>query len=133
MTKWRGLTRPMPVMLVVLARLPSAWGQSGSEPVSYERYLRESGVSQGVIDTFLNENTWAQFDPELGYILGHYMPRDGLDGSLTISTAQPGGWRTSFMYTDRPCRINTYGDSFTQCHQVSEGETWQEYLAAHLG
>jgi hypothetical protein len=37
------------------------------------------------------------------------------------------------MYTGRPCRINTYGDSFTQCHQVSDGETWQEYLAAHLG
>jgi hypothetical protein len=37
------------------------------------------------------------------------------------------------MYTERPCRINTYGNSFTQCHQVSDGETWQEYLAAHLG
>jgi hypothetical protein len=37
------------------------------------------------------------------------------------------------MYVGRPCRINTYGDSFTQCHQVSDGETWQEYLAAHLG
>jgi hypothetical protein len=23
--------------------------------------------------------------------------------------------------------------SFTQYHQVSDGETWQEYLAAHLG
>src|SRR5256885_2648577 len=41
--------------------------------------------------------------------------------------------RTSIMYADRPCRINTYGDSFTQCHQVSDHETWQEYLAAHLG
>jgi hypothetical protein len=30
-------------------------------------------------------------------------------------------------------RINTYGNSFTQCHQVSDGETWQEYLAAPLG
>src|SRR5262249_43636014 len=26
-----------------------------------------------------------------------------------------------------------YGDSFTECAQVSDGETWQEYLAAHLG
>jgi len=26
-----------------------------------------------------------------------------------------------------------YGDSFTQCHQVSDGETWQEILAAHFG
>jgi hypothetical protein len=37
------------------------------------------------------------------------------------------------MYSDKKPRINTYGDSFTQCHQVSDGETWQEYLAAHLG
>ena len=31
------------------------------------------------------------------------------------------------------CRINTYGDSFTQGSQVSDGETWQEILAAHMG
>jgi len=35
-------------------------------------------------------------------------------------------------YCDKPCRINTYGDSFTHCDQVSDGESWQEYLAAHL-
>lgn len=37
------------------------------------------------------------------------------------------------IYANKPCRINSYGNSFTQCHQVSDGETWQEYLAAHLG
>ena len=36
------------------------------------------------------------------------------------------------MYADRTCRVNTYGDSFTHCDQVSDGETWQEVLAAHL-
>ena len=46
---------------------------------------------------------------------------------------QTNGARTSFVYAGRPCRINTYGDSFTQCHQVSDSETWQEYLAGHLG
>jgi hypothetical protein len=35
-------------------------------------------------------------------------------------------------YADQPCRINTYGDSYTQCAQVSDGETWQEVLAAHF-
>jgi hypothetical protein len=69
----------------------------------------------------------------VGYILGNYMPRDGVDGSSTFSTVQSNGARTSFMYQGKPCRINTYGNSFTQCHQVSDGETWQEYLAAHLG
>jgi hypothetical protein len=77
--------------------------------------------------------SWAQFDPDVGYILGNYMPRDGVDGSSTFSTVQPNGARTSFLYKGKPCRINTYGNSFTQCHQVSDGETWQEYLAAHLG
>ena len=61
------------------------------------------------------------------------LPTDGIDGSATISTVRPDGARTSFMYAGKKCRINTYGDSFTQCHQVSDGETWQEYLAAHLG
>jgi hypothetical protein len=50
-----------------------------------------------------------------------------------MSTVQANGARTSFLYRDKPCRINTYGNSFTQCHQVSDGETWQEYLAGHLG
>ena len=35
-------------------------------------------------------------------------------------------------YREKPCRINTYGNSFTQCHQVSDHETWQEVLAGHL-
>ena len=100
---------------------------------TFEQYLRESAVSREVIDRFLNGPSWAQFDPELGYRLWNYAPSDGLDGCATLSTVQANGARTSFMYAGRKCRINTYGDSFTQCHQVSDGETWQEYLAAHLG
>lgn len=102
---------------------------------SYEQYLRDAAVSKEVLDAFLDPASlsWARFDPEVGYVLGSSMPRDGIGGCSTISTAQPNGARTARMYTERPCRINTYGDSFTQCHQVSDGETWQEYLAAHLG
>ena len=103
--------------------------------ITYEEFLHTATVPRETIDRFLDEDqpTWARFDPELGYTLGRYLPRDGIDGSWTISTAQDNGQRTSRIYTDRPCRINTYGNSFTQCHQVSDGETWQEYLAAHLG
>jgi hypothetical protein len=100
---------------------------------TFEQFLRESAVSREVIERFLHGPSWAQFDSELGYRLWNYMPADGLDGSATISTVQANGARTSFMYAGKKCRINTYGDSFTQCHQVSDGETWQEYLAAHLG
>lgn len=112
----------MPLLAADTAKMPS-----------FEEYLRESAVSKETIDRFLQGPSWAQFDPELGYILGNYLPQDGIDRSATISTVQANGARTSFMYAGKPCRINTYGDSFTQCHQVSDGETWQEYLAGHLG
>ena len=103
--------------------------------MTYEQYLRDSAVPRDVLDAFLDESqrTWARFDPELGYTLGNSMRRDGIDGSSTLSTAQANGARRARVYVDRPCRINTYGNSFTQCHQVSDGETWQEYLAAHFG
>ena len=106
---------------------------SQSRPVAYEEYLRNAAASEQEIDVFLNKPSWAQFDPDVGYILGNYSPHDGVDGSKTISTIRKDGARTSFVYTDQPCRINTYGNSFTQCHQVSDAETWQEYLAGHLG
>jgi hypothetical protein len=98
-------------------------------------YLKQSAVTKETIDTFINphKHCWAKFDPVVGYTLDNYMPRDGIDGCSTISTAQPSGIRTPHHYTEQACRINTYGNSFTQCHQVSDGETWQEYLAAHLG
>jgi len=111
-----------------------AFGQSTAKgQMSFEKYIRDSVPTRKEIDVFLNEMSWAQFDRDIGYILGNYMPHDGLDKSFTLSTVQTNGARTSFMYKGRPCRINTYGDSFTQCHQVNDGETWQEYLAGHLG
>lgn len=85
------------------------------------------------IDIFLHEDCVVQFDPELGYILGNYMPLSGIDNSYNISTVLANGQRTSHIYYGKPCRINTYGNSYTQCSQVNDGETWQEYLASHLG
>jgi hypothetical protein len=41
--------------------------------------------------------------------------------------------RRSKAYAGRKPRINAYGKSFTECNQVSDGETWQEYLAGHFG
>jgi hypothetical protein len=104
-----------------------------SDKKSYAEYLRKSAVPKEELDIFLYENSWAQFDPEVGYIMGNYMPHDGMDDSYTISTVHNDGRRTSHVYGNKTCRINTYGNSFTQCHQVSDAETWQEYLAGHLG
>jgi len=108
---------------------------SGNAPVSYEEYLRSAVVERASIDLFLDPKrpSWAQFDPVTGYRLANFMPRDGLGESFTISTYRPDGARMPHMYRDKPHRIATYGNSFTQCHQVSDGETWQEQLAAHLG
>ena len=102
---------------------------------SYEQYLRDSAVPKSVIDSFLDSSkmNWAQFDPELGYTLSNSMQHNGVGNCWTISTVNCSGARTSHRYANRPCRINTYGNSFTECHQVSDGETWQEYLAGHLG
>jgi hypothetical protein len=103
------------------------------QQTTFKQYIEGHIPSKAIIDTFLIGNCWAKFDPELGYTLGNYLPHEGINNSSNISTSQPDGTRTSFVYKNRPCRINTYGDSFTQCQQVNDSETWQEYLAAHLG
>ncbi|MGB2710378.1 MAG: hypothetical protein WBC33_02595 [Conexibacter sp.] len=106
-----------------------------ADPVRYVDFLAAAAVDDATLDLFLDPErpSWAKFDPVLGYRLANFLPRDGIGGCATISTFDADGARTARMYTDKPCRIATYGDSFTQCTQVSDGETWQEYLAAHLG
>jgi len=76
---------------------------------------------------------FCKYDGEFGWLLRDARFPDGVDGS--ISTYRYGRYdeRKMINYADQPCRINTYGNSFTQCHQVSDGETWQEVLAAHFG
>lgn len=101
--------------------------------LSYKDYIRKNVAAKKEVDVFLNELSWAKFDAVTGYKLGNYMPHDGIDNSSSISTSQPNGARTSFLYSNKKRRINAYGNSFTQCHQVSDGETWEEYLAANLG
>jgi hypothetical protein len=98
-------------------------------------YLQSVALDRQIIDRFLDPDArnWAVFDSELGYLLKDSFLQDGVDGSYTISSYAPTGERRVVNFADQPCRINTYGNSFTQCHQVSDGETWQEYLAAHLG
>src|ERR1700722_7373365 len=100
---------------------------------SWERYLRESAVSREVIDAFVERPHRATFDPELGYVLHNCVVPWGIGDSRTVETFRPDGARSRFLYADRKPRINTFGNSFTEGNQVSDGETWQEYLAGHLG
>lgn len=87
------------------------------------------------IERILDPDTpcFIKFDPELGYELKDYDFNDGMDGIRSDYVYERrGGHRKMVNYADRTCRLNTYGDSFTQCAQVSQGETWQEILAAHF-
>ncbi len=76
---------------------------------------------------------FARYSSDFGWLLPDAYFRDGVDNSVSqYRYEKDDGPRIRVNYADKPCRINTYGDSFTQCHQVSDGETWQEALAAHL-
>lgn len=117
---------------------PSAGNQLAEdpgEPLTVQEYLHRSALTREEVDTFLDPKkpNRAKFDPELGYTFRDNILKDGMDDSRTLSSYQKTGERTMINYAHRPCRINAYGDSFTQGDQVSDGETWEEYLAAHLG
>jgi len=113
--------------------LAHAQNVTSTDPI--RKYLEGAVVSRETIDKFLDPDVpkWARFDPDVGYIMNSSIMRDGMDGALTLSNYSEQGYRKLINFADRPCRINTYGNSFTQCHQVSNGETWQEILAAHFG
>ena len=102
---------------------------SSREIIKHILYSRE------MVDRYFDETAanWTEFDSELGYILTGCVLRDGMDGAFTFKEYGSDGARKLINYSDRKCRINSYGDSFTDCQQVSDAETWQEYLAAHFG
>lgn len=99
------------------------------------QFLRDAVLERGEVDRFLDPDTpsWARFDSQLGYLPNDSVVPDNIDGALSEYRYGSLGERLQINHADRTTRINTYGDSFTQCHQVSDGETWQETLAAHLG
>src|SRR5687767_6664757 len=111
------------VMIAALLPLLAVMGSNAltQDEVTFEQFLRASAVPKAVIDRFRRGPAGARFAPELGYLPGNYLPADGMDKSTTISTVQSNGARTSFLYTGRRCRINTYGDSFTHGDQVNDG------------
>lgn len=127
------LQDPLPWLLLFAWTMGAQVFAADRQVVSYKEYVRQSAVPKHVIDRWLQGPSWTQFDPETGYILSNSLISMGMNGSGTIETVQSNGARTAFAYADRKPRINTYGDSFTECMQVSDSETWQEYLAGHLG
>jgi hypothetical protein len=74
-----------------------------------------------------------KYDPELGYLHIDRDFKEGQDKAICRYRYDELDARRMFAHAGEPCRINTYGNSFTSCEQVSDGETWQEVLASHLG
>ena len=78
-------------------------------------------------------NAKSTYDAELGWVLCDGFRGGSVDGSKGFYAYDPlDGARRVVNFPDRDCRVHTYGNSFTHCDQVSDGETWQEYLSAHL-
>lgn len=106
------------------------------------KYLEQHCLrSQESIDAFLKLDYHQRYDTqgygwtydvEVGWVLVDSVRADGIDGSNTFYHYEPTGCRRRINFPEKEARIHTYGNSFTHCDQVSDGETWQEYLAAHL-
>jgi hypothetical protein len=107
--------------------------QNEKTKVSFKDFTRGCAVSREVIDSFLAGPSWAKFDPVMGFLQRDYVLRDAQDNTSALYTFRQNGARTSFLYANRKPRINVYGDSFAESQQVNDGETWEEYLAGHLG
>lgn len=74
-----------------------------------------------------------RYDPDLGYVFANGRARHGVGGSECTYTYGPDGARLMIAHAGEPCRISTYGNSYTHGDQVNDGETWQEQLAARFG
>ena len=103
-------------------------------PLTARDYLNSILYTREEVDQWLALKAFpfAKYSSEFGWLLRDGRFADGIDGAINIYTYGPLDERITIHYRDQPCRINTYGNSYTQCHQVSDGETWQEVLAGHL-
>ena len=103
----------------------TAFARQGDVNEALRAFLQPHVLKRSTLDQFLDSKAqvWAKFDPELGYLLRNAFVRDGVDGCHTLARYQESGQRQQVNFPDQPCRMNTYGDSFTQGHQVSDGET----------
>lgn len=122
-------------LLATTARTRAASRPAGASRSDARAYLATCIYSRREVDDWFAGNLYpfARFDSELGWLLRDARFADGVDGATSTYTYRgPCDERRMIAHADQPCRINTYGDSFTQCHQVNEGETWQEVLARHL-
>jgi len=104
--------------------------------IDARKFLSRVVYKRPEVDGWLkgDQYIFARYNGELGWLLRNAHFDEGVDGSTCYYEYVGDGAheRRTIAYADKPCRINTYGDSFTMCHQVNDGETWQEVLGSHL-
>ncbi|HLB73855.1 MAG TPA: hypothetical protein VJJ98_07535 [Sedimentisphaerales bacterium] len=112
-----------------------------TDAAQIKAYLRKLMPTREQVDNFLQREQGAcnlsrndgwTYDSGLGWVLCNSVRGHGVDGTIGFYSYEADGARKVINHADKPCRIHTYGNSFTHCDQVSDGETWQEYLAAHI-
>jgi hypothetical protein len=133
--------RQFMMMHALLAAAPSAYSftaSAGPEDTLYaeaaRKYLAALVPSRKEVTDWLQERAFpfGKYDSDLGYLHRNRRFKEGVQGTYCTYTYDESGARHTIMYRDKPCRINTYGNSFTSCEQVNDGQTWQETLAAQL-
>ena len=106
-----------------------------------EEYLQSILPSREDVDRFITKagpdglqpNRGWTYDAELGWVHANAVhERDGVGSTRTFYHYEPDGARRVVQGAGEPCRIHAYGNSMTHCDQVNDGETWAEFLAAHL-
>lgn len=108
---------------------------SSSDKDDIKEYLKGILYTREEVDGWFAGKLFpfSKFHSEFGWLLNSTSFQDGLNNSWSVYTYRgDDGERLMSNHADKKCRINTYGNSYTQCHQVSDNETWQEVLAAHL-
>ena len=76
---------------------------------------------------------FSKYDSEFGYLHRSGSRRDGANGSTCTYTFDAHNSRRMIAFANKECRINTYGNSFTNCDQVNDDQTWQEVVATQIG
>jgi hypothetical protein len=121
--------------LLLPALLTQAAGaQSPGSNDKARQYLSRLLAANEEVTAWLQEKLFpfCKYDSGLGYLHRDRQFKEGIYGSICTYTYDKSDARHTINYAHQPCRVNTYGNSFTSCEQVNDGETWQEVLAAHL-
>ncbi|NRA37060.1 MAG: hypothetical protein HRU15_02875 [Planctomycetes bacterium] len=96
--------------------------------------VQSLAYSKKEIETYVNDEleNWGTFDPVVGYLPMPWKANDNIDGSQSMFTGGGKKPRSQWNYAQDTARIACYGDSYTQCNQTSDCETWPEYLGGHF-